>query len=49
MMQRVDTVRPLHHQYAVLLGLILISLTFQLAAPEGSWARLVAVLLQAVT
>ena len=44
-----DAVRPVHHQYAILLGLILVSLTFQLAAPEGNWARLVAVVLQAIT
>lgn len=44
-----DGVRPLHHQYAALLALILVSLTFQLAAPEEDWARLVAVILQAIT
>lgn len=41
--------RPLHHQYGVLLLMILASLAFQLAAPEGNWARLVAVGLQAAT
>jgi len=41
--------RPLHHQYGALLLLILLSLAFQLAAPDGDWARLVAVALQAAT
>ena len=41
--------RPLHHQYGALLLLILAALAFQLAAPEGNWARLVAVALQAAT
>jgi hypothetical protein len=37
------------HRYSVLLGLILTTIAFQLAAPEGDWAQLVAVLLQAAT
>jgi hypothetical protein len=40
---------PLHHQYGALLLLILVSLAFQLAAGDSDWARLVAVVLQAVT
>lgn len=39
----------MHHQYSILLGLILVSLAFQLAAPEGNAARAIAVILQAVT
>jgi hypothetical protein len=35
--------------YGAVLGLILISLVFQLAAPEVDWARLVAIALQGVT
>jgi Ion channel len=44
-------VRPelVHHRYAVVLGLILLCLTFQLAAPDGDGARFVAVVLQAAT
>jgi hypothetical protein len=41
--------RPLHHQYGVLLVLILASLAFQLAAGDSDWARLAAVVLQAGT
>jgi hypothetical protein len=44
------TVRPVvHHRYAVVLGLILVTLAFQLAAPEGDVARMIAVSLQAAT
>ena len=39
----------LHHRYSVLLGLILLLLTFQLAAADGDGARLITVTLQAVT
>jgi hypothetical protein len=39
----------LHHRYAVLLGLILATLAFQLAVPEGDAAHLIAVTLQAAT
>lgn len=39
----------LHHRYSVLLGLILLLLSFQLAAPDGDTARLVTVVLQAIT
>jgi hypothetical protein len=38
-----------HHRYVVVLGLILVSLAFQLAAPDGDGARLIAVTLQAAT
>ncbi|HET8976062.1 MAG TPA: potassium channel family protein [Solirubrobacterales bacterium] len=41
--------RPVHHQYGVLLVLILASLAFQLAAGDSDWARLLAVVLQAGT
>ncbi|HSI79874.1 MAG TPA: potassium channel family protein [Solirubrobacterales bacterium] len=37
------------HAYGVLLGLIVISLAFQLAAPDDGWARLVTVALQSGT
>jgi hypothetical protein len=44
------TVPPVvHHRYAVVLGLILFTLAFQLAAPEGDAARMIAVTLQAAT
>ncbi|MSO41774.1 MAG: two pore domain potassium channel family protein [Solirubrobacterales bacterium] len=39
----------IHHQYGLLLGLILVSLAVQLAAPNGDVARLVVVTVQAVT
>jgi hypothetical protein len=42
-------IRPIHHRYVAVLVLILISITFQLAAPDTSGARLVSVLLQAIT
>jgi hypothetical protein len=42
-------VRPLHYRFGVVLGLILASLAFQLAAGENDGARLVAVILQAIT
>ena len=38
----------LHHRYSLLLGLILLTLAVQLAAPDGDAARFVAVALQAV-
>jgi Ion channel len=47
--------RPLHitgkdqHQYGIVLALILASLTFQLAAPDTEWARLVTIALQGLT
>jgi ion channel len=37
------------YRYGVLLGMILTSLVFQLAAPEADWARLVTIALQGVT
>jgi hypothetical protein len=37
------------HSYAVLLGLILVSLVFQSAAPDARWSRVVIVALQACT
>ena len=40
---------PLHHRYVVVLVLILVSLTFQLAVPDGDLAQLVTVVLQAAT
>ena len=39
----------LHHRYAVLLGLILLLLAFQLAAADGDGARWSTVVLQAAT
>ena len=38
-----------HHRYAIVLALILASLVFQLAVPDGDGARFVAVVLQAAT
>lgn len=38
-----------HHRYLVVLVLILCSLVFEMAAPDGDGARLVAVVLQAAT
>jgi len=35
-----------HFRFGVLLGLILVSLVFQLAAPEQDWARLITIVLQ---
>lgn len=40
---------PVHHRYVTVLVLILLTITFELAAPDGDVARLVAVLLQALT
>ncbi|MDP9228598.1 MAG: hypothetical protein M3M99_06030, partial [Actinomycetota bacterium] len=40
---------PIHHRYSVLLGLILVSLVFQMAVPDSDNAQLASVLLQAVT
>jgi hypothetical protein len=42
-------VRRIHYRFGVVLGLILASLAFQLAAGEGDGARLIAVVLQAAT
>jgi hypothetical protein len=42
-------VRPLHYRFGVVLGLILTTLAYSLAAPQGDGARLVAVMLQAAT
>jgi hypothetical protein len=42
-------VRRIHYRFGVVLGLILVSLSFQLAAGEGDGARLVAVILQGAT
>ena len=39
----------IHYRFEVVLGLILLAVTFQLAAPPGDGARLVAVILQAAT
>ena len=38
-----------HHRYVAVLVLILVSITFQLAVPDGDVARLITVLLQAAT
>jgi hypothetical protein len=42
-------VHRLHYHYGIVLGLILLSIGFQLAAGESDFARLAAVVLQAVT
>jgi len=42
-------VQRIHYHFGVVLGLILISLGFQLAAGESDWARLATVILQAAT
>jgi hypothetical protein len=42
-------VHRIHYRFGIVLGLILVSLTFQLAAGEGDGARLAAVILQAAT
>jgi hypothetical protein len=41
--------RPLHFRFGVVLGLILASISFSLAAPTGDWARLVTVALEGAT
>ncbi len=41
--------RPVHHRYVAVLGLILATLIFQLAAPDTDVAHLIAVILQAST
>jgi voltage-gated potassium channel len=41
--------RPFHHRYVLLLALILATVIFDLAAPDGDGARLIAVVLQAAT
>lgn len=41
--------RTVHHRYVIVLVLILVTLGFQLAAPDGDLAGLVTVLLQAAT
>lgn len=48
MIGRVSPAARLHHRYSALLGLILLLLAFQLAAPDEPAARFVSVLLQAV-
>ena len=40
---------PLHHRYILVLALILATVIFDLAAPDGDGARLIAVVLQAAT
>ena len=40
---------PIHHRYVAVLLLILVSIIFQLAAPDGEVSRLIAVILQAAT
>jgi ion channel len=42
-------VRFYHHRYGFVLGLILLAISFELAAPPGDWARFVAVCIQAAT
>jgi len=42
-------VKPLHYRFGVVLALILVTLTFTLAAPPGDGARFVSVSLQALT
>jgi hypothetical protein len=42
-------VHRIHYHYGVVLGLILLSIGFQLAAGESDFARLAAVVLQAIT
>jgi hypothetical protein len=42
-------VHRIHFHFGVVLGLILVSITFQLAAGESDFARLAAVILQAIT
>jgi hypothetical protein len=42
-------VRRIHYRFGAVLGLILVTLAYTLAAPEGDGARLVAVTLQAAT
>jgi Ion channel len=42
-------VHRIHYHFGVVLGLILVSITFQMAAGENDWARLVTVSLQAIT
>jgi ion channel len=38
-----------HYRYGFVLALILLAISFELAAPAGDWARFVAVVLQAAT
>src|SRR5688572_28614892 len=42
-------VERLHYQFGTVLGLILATLVFGLAAPDSDWGRLAAVVLQAAT
>jgi hypothetical protein len=42
-------VRTVHHRYSILLGLILVTVAFELAATDSDGARLIAVTLQAAT
>ena len=37
----------IHYRFGIVLSLIVITITFTLAAPEGDWARFISVLLQA--
>lgn len=37
----------IHYRFGIVLGLILATITFTLAAPEGDWGRFIAVVLQA--
>ena len=39
----------IHYHFGIVLGLILVSIAFQLAAGESDFARLAAVVLQAIT
>jgi ion channel len=38
-----------HHRYGFVLGLILLAISFELAAPPGDWARFAAICIQAAT
>jgi hypothetical protein len=49
MMSLVKPQRNVHHRYSVLLSLILVTVAFELAAPDTELARLIAVVLQAGT
>jgi hypothetical protein len=42
-------VRRYHYRYGFVLALILLAISFELAAPSGDWARFVAVCIQAAT
>src|SRR4051795_7219937 len=47
--QAFDRLGMTGYRYGVLLGMILTSLVFQLAAPEADWARLITIVLQGLT